>query len=145
LPVKYKIVAFSKRGIKKINTHESKLMVNSDMTKQDQNLYDFMQMDKEGRDFEDEQTKKGRISHMNTSNDYGVASASGAHNTSGILANRFNPSSTKLTSDVKLRERSLSPQGPRTRGKSRQLKNKNYDSDEDDAPEIYISGVAVDR
>ena len=45
LPVKYKIVAFSKRGMKKINTQESKLIVNSDMTKQDQNLYDFMQMD----------------------------------------------------------------------------------------------------
>ena len=69
LPVKYKIVAFSKRGMKKINTQESKLIVNSDMTKQDQNLYDFMQMDQEGRDFEDEQTKKGRISLMNTSND----------------------------------------------------------------------------
>lgn len=35
LPVKYKIVAFSKRGVKKINTQESKLIVNSDMTKQD--------------------------------------------------------------------------------------------------------------
>lgn len=79
-----------------------------------------MQIDQEGRDFEDEQNKKGRVSLMGKlSSDNSIASISGAHNTSGNLSNRFNPSSTKLTSDIKLRERSVSPTG-RPRTKSRQ-------------------------
>lgn len=75
---------------------------------------------------------------MNTSNDHSISSVSKAHNTSGLLSNRFKHSSSKLTSDIKLRERSLSPTGPRGRAKSRL--NKNYDSDEDDEL-IAISGL----
>ena len=78
---------------------------------------------------------------MNTSNDNGGSSLGRGHNNSGILTNRFNPSSTKLTSDLKLRERSLSPTGPksRTRAKSR-IQNKNY-NDSDDEDDIGISGL----